>query len=563
MTDARSPTKVKATGAHFTPPGLARFLARLALDHVNRRGSLSVLDPACGDGRLLHALAEEAGPTRLQMVGVDQDGGCCHAANERLRSMPGVRISTRHGDFLRLVTENDTLGRFDLVIANPPYVRTQVLGAEVSRRLARELGLSGRVDLYHAFIAAMTRVLAPGGTLALLCSNRFLTTRSGRAVRATLRSQFQLERILDLGDTKLFGAAVLPAIVIARRTNTPRPAACAFVRAYEVRDGSATIEAARAAPPILAALHSEQAELARRGGALIRIERGTLATGHGDDEPWTLSSARTEAWLARIRERTARTFGDVGKIRVGIKTTADRVFIRPTWGDLDESVRPEPVLLRPLITHECAGRWRTGDPQREVLYPHAVTGGKRSAVDLARFPRARTYLEQHREHLERRRYVIDAGREWYEIWVPQDPGAWAAPKIVWPDISEAPRFGLDESGAVVNGDCYWLTLHEGLSEDWLSLLLGVANSSLAVRFYDAVCGNRLYAGRRRFITQYVARFPLPDLEHPSSRAVVRAVRDLVANPAEPESRESDLDALVERAFDTGDTVSHTPSLPSD
>src|SRR5256885_12094823 len=47
-------------------------------------------------------------------------------------------------------------------------------------------------------------------------------------------------------------------------------------------------------------------------------------------------------------------------------------------------------------------------------------------------------LERHREALEARRYVVEAGRQWYELWVPQDPAAWEAPKLVFRDISEHP-----------------------------------------------------------------------------------------------------------------------------
>jgi len=45
----------------------------------------------------------------------------------------------------------------------------------------------------------------------------------------------------------------------------------------------------------------------------------------------------------------------------------------------------------------------------------------------------------------------NSGREWYEIWVPQDPAAWDQPKLVFRDISEEPMFWIDHDGAVVNG----------------------------------------------------------------------------------------------------------------
>lgn len=42
------------------------------------------------------------------------------------------------------------------------------------------------------------------------------------------------------------------------------------------------------------------------------------------------------------------------------------------------------------------------------------------------------------------------------IWVPQDPRAWARPKLVFRDIAAEPAFWLELDPAVVNGDCYWL-----------------------------------------------------------------------------------------------------------
>jgi adenine-specific DNA-methyltransferase len=139
-------------------------------------------------------------------------------------------------------------------------------------------------------------------------------------------------------------------------------------------------------------------------------------------------------------------------------------------------------------------------------------------------------LEGHRPRLSRRQYVVDSGRQWYEIWVPHNPKEWSLPKIVFPDITEEPRFFLDRSGAVVNGDCYWITLRPGRHADWLLLMLAVANSSFIIRYYDTAFHNQLYAGRRRFMTQYVKHFPLPAIETGPSQDAIARVRRLVAAP---------------------------------
>ena len=117
--------------------------------------------------------------------------------------------------------------------------------------------------------------------------------------------------------------------------------------------------------------------------------------------------------------------------------------------------------------------------------------------------------------------------------------------MVWPDISEHPRFFLDESGAIVNGDCYWLRLRQGVKQDWLYLMLAVANSDLAVQLYDSLFHNKLYAKRRRFMTQYVKQFPLPDLETSEAKALVELVKSQCHEDA---NVETEINAKVMKLF---------------
>ncbi len=97
----------------------------------------------------------------------------------------------------------DPLSAFDCVIANPPYVRTQVLGGRQAQLLSQKFGLTGRVDLYQAFAFGISQVLRPGGVLGLLTSNRFLTVKAGAAMRQLLAEQFDVKAIYDLGDSKI------------------------------------------------------------------------------------------------------------------------------------------------------------------------------------------------------------------------------------------------------------------------------------------------------------------------------------------------------------------------
>ncbi len=450
---------------------------------------------------------------------------------------------------------------FDAVIANPPYVRTQLLGRRRSQRLAADFSLSGRVDLYHAFIVAATKLLRPGGILGIITSNRFLTTLAGRAIRTYLADQYDISQVIDLGDTKLFEAAVLPAIVIARRRERTEPRtrrpAFQFLKVYAER-GQPDEPGVRACPAdnILDILGSGESGCFKLSHGVFRVTRGRLMLDKDPAKVWALTAPGEAEWVRRVRQAATGVFADVADVRVGIKTTADDVFIRMDWDELPPQLRPEPALLRPLLTHEHARRWAADTVRAapRILYPHEVHAGVRRAVDLDRFPRARAYLDSHRSRLERRHYVAEAGRRWFEIWVPQDPAAWSEPKIVFPDISGDPRFYLDLEGRLVNGDCYWITLHRGQPPDLLCLLLGVANSSTMVRFHDLVFNNRLYSARRRYITQYVAQYLVPAPSSGAARSLVKLVKRLASQDRSSPSRydmdaaQREVDALVEQAF---------------
>ena len=557
----------KSAGATYTPREFAEFVADqiASAAALPKLGDIRVLDPAVGDGALLDALIARVPMPfheRLCVVGYDTDETAVRIARERLkRRFPLVSIELEQVDFLAYVlaqhSESDLLAhlnpalKFNLVIANPPYVRTQIMGAKQAQQLAQSFGLSGRVDLYFPFLLGISRVLAPDGIAGVITSNRFMTTRSGQPVRRALLSNFQLLQAWDLGDTKIFNAAVLPAVLLGRGIGNHRALDAEDIRfssTYETTE-NATAKASNALE-MLSLGDDKVAELP--DGRRFRVRHGTLDNGNDPGGLWRIATLATDNWMSIVQLNTWATFRRIGKIRVGVKSTADKIFIRSDWNDLPGG-RPE--LLRPLITRHCARRYRATVPSngrhlKEILYPHEATSSGRRAVELTLFPRAAQYLEGHRASLESRSYLIDAGRQWFELWVPQDPAAWPLPKLVFPDISDKPIFWLDTDGGVVNGECYWLQCENKNDTDLLWLALAVANSTFIEVFYDHRFNNKLYAGRRRFITQYVEQFPLPNPNRRESKAIIEMVKKVHALTPSSEADwfADELDMLVWEAF---------------
>lgn len=547
----------KSEGATFTPKCLADFVAENILQIATGNAdikNLRILDPAIGHGALLISLLEGLSnqpDLTVEVHGFETDSESLRVAKSRIKhQFPNVSLHFKSRDFLGFVLENlDFKNRinsyglfrhdsFDLIIANPPYVRTQVMGAGRAQQLAKQFNLTGRVDLYQAFILGMLKLLNPNGIAGIIVSNRFMTTKSGVSVRRELMEHYDVTRAYDLGDTKIFNAAILPAVLFIKGKNRNNIKSSKFTSIYQTERSAESF----ATDPIQALKKEGIVEI--DDGRRFNVIHGKLDTSGTTDGVWRVATREADDWLTTVDANSWGKFGDIGKIRVGVKTCADKIFIRDDWQEMPDSVRPE--LLRPVTTHHIASRFKplAAHKQSQILYPHEVSQGRRCAVSLTKYPRSKDYLAQHRVELESREYVTKAGREWYEIWVPHAPDVWQHPKIVFRDIADEPTFWVDLGGSVVNGDCYWLTCQNSANKELLWLAVAVGNSKFIERFYDYRFHNKLYAGRRRFMTQYVEKFPLPDPEAALSKEIISIAK--LIYECTPSLRSTQLQSVIEK-----------------
>ena len=205
--------------------------------------------------------------------------------------------------------------------------------------------------------------------------------------------------------------------------------------------------------------------------------------------------------------------------------------------------------MKPLITHRNAHCYLANNLEYwSVLYPHYETDGKRRTYDIEQYPKTKKYLLQHFKQLDGRKYVKQANRVWYEIWVPQKPSSWKHRKIVFRDISEYPQFWLVYEDAVINGDCYWIDFPEDVDEDIIYLMLAVANSKFIVNLYDQKFNTKLYSSKRRFMTQYVEQFPIPDKNRKESKEIIALVKRLLNARSLDLKLKQQIDVLVDSIF---------------
>ena len=154
---------LKVTPAVLVPRHETEILVEVALKHVSKSEERAVLDLGTGSGAVALAIASERPFARI--VGVDVSPGALGVARENARALALRNATFRLGSWFDAVPNE----RFDVVVANPPYVADgdpalAALAAEPP--LALLAGPEG-LDAIEAIVAQAPAHLTPGGWLLL------------------------------------------------------------------------------------------------------------------------------------------------------------------------------------------------------------------------------------------------------------------------------------------------------------------------------------------------------------------------------------------------------------
>lgn len=286
----------KQRGVFYTP---AKVVGQL-LERVPLRGR--ILDPACGAGAFVLALAQRVGLEgldRIHAADVDPEAleacalalGSLFGAAESARIEAWRRSNTHRRDFLR---EPAPGAAPDLVIGNPPYGLSD---DDDLRGLFP--ALRGEIDLFACFLLRAIDVVSPHGTSALVVPDTWLTNEGARFMREQLLERTGVARIVDFG--KPFRSA--------RDTR---------VHAVVLRRGAegATIESDRdgVLVPMAARARGSLEADARRGWFLYRTDEEVRA-------------------IERLESRSVR-LKDCFDVVYGLRTGRNAAHLAPGPGDV-------------------------------------------------------------------------------------------------------------------------------------------------------------------------------------------------------------------------------------
>lgn len=167
----------KVRGGYYTPAPVARFLARWV-----RPAGAKILEPSCGDGRILRELAGHSS----QSHGVE----LIAAEAAKARAFAPVDVE----NLFTWLTTSDA-DSWDGVAGNPPYIRFGNWAAEQrtpALALMRQMGLhpTRLTNAWVPFVVASTILTRQGGRVGLVLPAELLQVTYAAQLRDFLLSRF-------------------------------------------------------------------------------------------------------------------------------------------------------------------------------------------------------------------------------------------------------------------------------------------------------------------------------------------------------------------------------------
>jgi hypothetical protein len=476
-------------GSYYTPPPLVDFVTRLVLapwlNAVSGDGTLTILDPAAGDGRFLRraqAMVRSESAMSTKLFGIERDAASAQLATGLT---PTAQI------FCAEALLGDTqLPLVDAVIGNPPFLRSIALRRTdplLWNSLRGQFAATsvGEWDLYGAFLEKSLQWVRPGGRIGFVVPSRWLTAAFARKLRCLLGSYVQ--SVIDFGSEQVFaGATTYISVVVMERTSEQKSA---IVAAHLQENRWSTELVARSAVAHICA-------------------------------PWPLRS--------RPRWRIGtQTLGDVADIAKGAGTNADRVFIvekisercgiATVRGQSHEIFDVESQALAPAWRgRDVVGLNRSGDfdplngsatPIRHCIFPyrHGVLIDPHEIQSL--WPLASAYFERSRIGLDAREGGRFSGASYYRFGRPQNLQFLldSRPKVVIPDVTSGGCAIVDRGSLVIDTAYALRSRVKDISTAWIAVLM----MSPMIASWLRCTGVPLRGGYFRMKTAYLKTMPLP------------------------------------------------------
>jgi len=383
----------------------------------------------------------------------DLDGKNRHATSTLRGNF--TLLNETHGQMEIVPSVTVAIG-FDIVIGNPPYVRQEELtsvkaleGTPGERPLKEALQedyfcYTGTADLYVYFYEKSFDLLAVGGVLCFISSNKYFRAAYGEKLRHFLAVNGEVRTLIDFGDAPVFTAIAYPSIILVRKLRETRDKGTLNPTLKDINTFQDLIPASARTrtlswvpePPI-----EEFPEIFFTRG--FEIPQRELKPGG-----WRLESAANLRLLEKVC-RVGPALGEYvrGRIYRGIVTGLNDAFV------IDGATRARLIaedsrsneIIKPWLRGRDVKRWKTTPKELWLCYIGWET-------KINQYPGIKHHLAGFQRKLMDRPEVKAGRVPWYAMsrYASDYWQEFEKPKVVLPAIADDVEYAVDRDGFYSN-----------------------------------------------------------------------------------------------------------------
>lgn len=503
----------KVNGAFFTPAYIADFI----LDTIHPSYNAKVIDPSCGSGAFLLAIARYYKKTYGKSISdciceniygsdiLDYNIRRCQLLLSLLAISESESISVSQMNLLCCDSlKHKWQEHFDAVVGNPPYVKFQDMDEETRNFLIDNYRTTqfGTYNLYFAFFELGIQILTSNGKLGFITPNNYFTSLSGECLRKFFCDEKSIYRIVDFNATKVFDVQTYTAI--------------SFLNKKKNND----IEYDRIKKDLSPMSFLKKLKFTKNSYSAL------------DSSKWRLLCGEERNNIEQI-ERCGESIGSLFNICVGIATLKDEVYIiQPCSEDsnyynitrsgvhfkIEKKITRSVVKISDIKTPEDITL-----NTRRIIFPYISIDGKTTAIKeevmQSKYPECYKYLLAFKELLAQRGKGKHTYTPFYAYGRTQGLNRTGV-KLLTPTFSKTPRFlyDQDKNSFFTNGYGIYLRPQENClfgrnpiaMPENLDVMQKILNS-VVMEYYIDKTSVAIEGGYPCYQKNFIERFSIPNL----------------------------------------------------
>jgi adenine-specific DNA-methyltransferase len=388
---------------------------------------------------------------------------------------------------------------FNIVIANPPYIRQEEIIYKTALKNECEI-FNSVSDLYTYFYEKGIKLLKERGILSFITSNKFLRARYGVFLRKYLQEKIIIKNIVNFGEKHVFEAITNTLIFIAEKGQ----------KENNIFSYSDSIE------------KSDKIKFAQNGL---------------QDSEWTIEKPEIIHLKTKIEKLGIPLNKWPIRINRGLLTGFNEAYIidERTKSDLLEKEPKIKNLIKPIVRgrnieryfHTWKGEWIIYLPWHFPLHDDlSITKASKEAERSfsKEYPFLYNYFQEFKDKLSKRNQSETGIRyEWYAMqrYASDYFGDFKKEKIIWIELTNKNRFSYSENEEYILAGAFLMT------GEFLKYLLAFLNSKVCFFYFSLICNSSGMATIqwKKFALE---KIPIPKLDKNEQKPFVALVDKILA-----------------------------------